>query len=413
MSLTPYYSDGRATIYHGDVLDVLVDLYAGPGGWSEGARLIGLSDIGIELDPSACATRSAAGHRTIRADVTTWPLGHLHDVDGLIASPPCQAFSAAGKGDGRDLLGALCLDVDRHAWDAGPSYPPGVRHVIEVGRWATTLRPRWIAAEQVPPVLPLWEAYARVLARLGYSTWAGVLNAADYGVPQTRRRAILLASLDRVVAPPAPTHAQGGAATLFGTLAPWVSMADALGWGLPAEPSPVVMTARNRQTGHDALNGSSWRRDWFARQQAAGNWVIDRRTRSKAAGGTMAPTVPVPADRPAPTLTVKGASGQWVWKRPATTVAGDPHLSGPGRNDPDVPGSQYGENSVRLTIAEALTLQSFPSGYPVQGTKTKCFEQVGNAVPPLLAAHILAAVTGRALPQEPVVDPRGGGGMRA
>src|SRR5690606_30204082 len=107
-----------------------------------------------------------------------------------------------------------------------------VRHVLEVGRWVETIRPRWVACEQVPPVLPVWNAYAdRWRHRFGWSAWAGVLNAADYGVPQTRRRAFLIARTDgSPVLPPEPTHCKGGALTMFGGLAPWVTMADALGW---------------------------------------------------------------------------------------------------------------------------------------------------------------------------------------
>src|SRR5690606_37870098 len=80
-------------------------------------------------------------------------------------------------------------------------------------------------------VLPLWSALAHVLERHGFSTWAGVLCAADYGVPQTRRRAVLMASRVRAAMPPTPTHAEMPG--MFGER-PWVSMAEALGWGGPA-----------------------------------------------------------------------------------------------------------------------------------------------------------------------------------
>lgn len=49
---------------------------------------------------------------------------------------------------------------------------------------------------------------------------------------------------------------------------------------------------------------------------------------------------------------------------------------------------------IRLTVAEALILQGFPLDYPVQVSRTKRFEQIGNAVPPPLAAHAVAALTG-------------------
>lgn len=71
--------------------------------------------------------------------------------------------------------------------------------------------------EEVPDVLPLWRQYAAILRAWGFSMWTGILNAADYGVPQTRKRAILLASRVRTAEPPAPTHARAAEPeSLFG-----------------------------------------------------------------------------------------------------------------------------------------------------------------------------------------------------
>lgn len=84
---------------------------------------------------------------------------------------------------------------------------------------------------------------------------------------------------------------------------------------------------------------------------------------------------------------------RWIHERPATSVNGDPRIAAPGRHDPDVSGSQYGEGTIRVTVEEAAALQTFPPDYPWQGSRTKQFQQVGNAVPPLLAWHILRAVT--------------------
>lgn len=120
-------------------------------------------------------------------------------------------------------------------------------------------------------------------------------------------------------------------------------------------------------------------------------WAVDRRTRSKAAGGGMTDTPPVGMDRPAPTLTGK-AGGQWVFERPATTVCADPRIAPPGHRDREGGEPQFGEGTVKLTVREALILQSFRPDYPLQGTRTKQFEQVGNAIPPGLARAVLGAV---------------------
>lgn len=335
---------------------LVVDAFGGPGGVAEGLRDIGLHEIGFEVDPWACATRAAAGHRTIRADVRRVPLDHLTGrVGGLWLSPPCQAFSAAGRGEARRAIEQLRRCIVTGDW-IGRGLPGAT--ILEVGRWAETLRPGWVACEQVPPALPLWRAYAARWRAMGWSVWCGLLCAADFGVPQTRVRAILMAHPDgRPVVPPEPTHAEGGTSTLFGTRALWVSMRDAIGWGTDL-PARTVCGARAPRWLYADPGGSH------------GRVVLDRRTNSKTSGGVLVATAPVPVDRPAPTLTATaGAKSQWIWR----TVEGD--------------------ETERFTLAEALAIQSFRPGYPVQGRKSQQFEQIGNAVPPLLAAAIVRAVT--------------------
>jgi len=333
----------------------IATLFEGADGWGEGLRALGLQPhaVGIELDRWACRTARAAGHRPIRADVETYPTGPFDPGTAVIASPPCQAFSAAGKGDGRALLATLAQAAA--AGERRPDLPVGVRPVLEPTRWIRDLQPRWVAMEQVPSVLPVWEGYRWWLETLGYSVWAGVLCAADYGVPQTRRRAILLASLDRTVSAPPTTHQEH--AGFFGER--WVSMDDALGWGYADRPARTVCGHRQPRWLYGDRDGTH-------------GVVLDRRTRSRDGRGGMYPTPSVPAARPAPTLTAKGVAGPCIWRAP----------DGAER---------------RLELAEALTLQSFRPDYPVQGNRTAQGEQIGNAVPPLLAGHCLAMTTGRQL----------------
>lgn len=357
-------------------MGLIVDLFAGPGGWSEGLRMLDpdlhAQEIGIEWDKAACATRAAAGHNTIQADIAEFPVEQFAGKTvGLIASPPCQDFSMAGKRAG--------IEGDRG------------QLITEVLRWTESLHPHWVVCEQVPPVLPIWKDFAEQMESWGYSTWVGILNAADYGVPQTRKRAFLLASRMGPVAVPEPSHAKNPEPSLFGpTLQPWVTMADALGWGRPK--TSLTLCAGVHGAPDPFLSGGSGVRANLRQEIENGEWEMNT-GRAWKKGGTREDAQSVPSTSPAPSVT--GQAGAWWMVRPSTTIVGSFRpmiVSGPGV-DLTRP-RQEREGSVRITPQDALVLQSFPVDYPVQGSVTKQFEQIGNAVPPLLAAHVLKTVTG-------------------
>jgi len=313
---------------------MIVDLFAGPGGWTTGLRMLGLAEVGLEWDRHAVATRVAAGHKmTIRCDVAAYPTAPFAGrATALIASPPCQPYSAAGTGAGiqdqdhvaqaiedlaagrdtRDQLRAACND-ERSLLAAEPM------------RYIHDLRPQTVLLEQVPAVLALWRQYATILRGWGYSAWCDLVDAADYGLPQNRRRAVLAASRILDVAPPAPTHSRHH--DLF--TPSWVTMADAL-------DIPDTWTLK-------------YRRD-------SPKWVAQHGPRPDR-----------PATRPAPTIT--GEAHRWKWLTPD----GDLHP---------------------LEVWQAGVLQGFPADYPWAGPRTRQMLQAGNAVPPLLAAHVAAAGLG-------------------
>jgi DNA (cytosine-5)-methyltransferase 1 len=220
----------------------ILDLFAGAGGWEEALAMLGLQALGIETDPHACATAEAAGHERLQADVAELNPLQFEPVWGLVGSPPCQAYSAAGKGLGRadkPIVIACAHELaagndSRRAWRKGCRDARSLL-TIEPLRYILALRPRWVALEQVPAVLELWSVFAGLLAGHGYQTAAGVLSAECYGVPQTRKRAFLIASLDGPVELPAPTHRSYNPRRSEIpddelALQPWVSMAEALGW---------------------------------------------------------------------------------------------------------------------------------------------------------------------------------------
>lgn len=221
-----------------------VDLFAGPGGWDVGAQALGLHVLGSEKDENACRTRRANDLPTIEGDVRELdPLEDRFDAPGLIASPPCQTFSTAGSGSGRRAMDDVLAGVETlmEGWILPVYEDERTALVLEPLRWILARhragRPfEWIVLEQVPNVLPVWKAYAIALATLGYSAKAATLSAEEYGVPQTRKRAILVARLGALVEFPTPTHTRyrhgHPQAEIEPGRLPWVSMADALTWGI-------------------------------------------------------------------------------------------------------------------------------------------------------------------------------------
>lgn len=388
-----------------------VDLFAGPGGWDAAARALGLDGVGIELDPSACETRRAAGLRTVQGSV----LDHrprAFRARGLIGSPPCQTFSTAGSGVGRQALDSVLALADVVAQGVNPSElgwdgDPRTVLVLEPLWWAVQAMAegfpfQWIALEQVPPVLPVWERFAVHLRAMGYAVAVGVLNAEAYGVPQTRRRAVLVARLGQPVALPTHTHSRYYPRTpdkLDPGVPRWVSMAEALGFGMTARPSTTLVTGAGvgHTGGADPLDGGSGTRAIHRREQEAGRWVM--RSNYGTGGDPRNRGERDDDDEPAATVTSKAGRNQWQAMgdvrsshgavRPIDTPA--PSLTSSMDNG-NFRFTDHSPASRRVTVEEAATLQTFPDNYPWRGTKTKQYEQVGNAIPPQLAWHILGAV---------------------
>ena len=403
---------------------MIIDRFAGPGGWDEGLRLLGRADVvGIEWDATACETARANGHLRVQGDVAAidpheFVAEYLdgETPEGGIDSPPCQGFSPAGLrlglGDTRAILTAVemigaGLDVAVVLASLRQQCAdPRSALVLEPLRWALALRPEWLAWEQVTTVLPLWEACAGVLRAHGYSTWAATLRAEQYGVPQTRRRACLGASRVRDVAPPVPTHLRyhGRAPSkLDEGVLPWVSMAEALSWGCTDRPAYTV-TGGGTSTGGAEPFGNGARKGLLLARES-GKWQMGDVHSSK---GTVRPI-----DAPAPTITASLDNGNfrrvptaanqgddaesmaWAERRPSPTIVGSFRpdvVAAPGcRRAGDGP-RQKAKGSIRVTVTEAAILQSFPADYVWCGTQGKQFQQVGNAVPPLLAAAVLRSV---------------------
>lgn len=324
----------------------VLSLFSGPGGWCEALRVVApelhARHLGVELDPTACATRAAAGHRTLQADVRRLDPARFPAVRGLIGSPPCQSFSSSGLRAGtsdeamRAVLDAhLCFaDGCGCVHEGVPDDVGDLRTalVVEPIRWIAGLADSldWVLLEQVPGALPIWEDLADELV---FAEWdfaeAAVLDAADFGAPQHRRRAVLFA-VQRYT-----THPD------YKTLYDWKQPTSAV----PRTPA-------------DAL-GLRGRLGFPRRNDRPDGHAY----RARDMRGT---------DRPTFTVTEKVRS--WRYE-PADGGAARP-----------------------LTLAEIAQLQTFRPDYPFTGSRTAACLQAANAVPPALAAHLLARVLGRPEP---------------
>lgn len=433
------------------------------GGWSLAAERLGLRGVEIEIDHAACETLRAAGFDVIEGSVTDHKIEDhwsVSTVPGLIASPPCQTFSAAGKGAGRADMDMILLALKRWAWNPADFSDPRTALVLEPARWILGRISRnqpyeWILMEQVPTCLPIFRAYAEMLTDLEYFTAVGILHAEQYGVPQTRKRAVLIAHRQRPVSLPTPTHSKyypRNKTKLDPGVEKWASMAEVLGWTEDAEVVSNYGTGgdpRNRgvRTGDDpaaTVTEKVGRNVVRLRNGAQKNatvrdidspaptilssgdngdtrWVLRSDNRPNSAERSLeepAPTIlgngakgthaswrfagagqtaevtagQIPREVEEPAHTITGkGTAAWVHDRPSTTVNCDPRISKPGRHDPNESGSQQ-RGSIRVTVQEAGILQSFPADHPWQGTKTQQYQQAGNAIPVLLAGAIIGQI---------------------
>lgn len=312
-----------------------LDLFAGTG-WGVACQRLGIHETGVEIMPEARAIRQANGMRTAYSDV--WeglaedrprlltaeeraecervlgkPIDDWDEIDLLIASPPCQTFSMAGSGAGRKALDEVLAAIDQRLYlDPEELREFGERHDPKTALVLTPLAhiardtPTYVVLEQVPPVLPVWERYAEEMRRWGYSVWTGNLQAEMYGVPQTRKRAILIARGDGVEAKaPTPTHSRyysRDPQRLDEGVLPWVSMAEALGWGMTERP---MITAGNAIGRAEGVGGSGGKAA-INREKERGAWLQSNQT--VAGEGRAMRSV----DDPALTMTQTTRSMNWV-----------------------------------------------------------------------------------------------------
>lgn len=347
---------------------VALDLFSGCGGLTRGLTSAGFDVIAaIENDPDAAATYRA-NHPAVhlfekdirrvsaRGLVADLEFDGKAAIDLIAGCPPCQGFTRLTEGSRtRDPRNAL---------------------VLEFVRFVRSIKPTAFMMENVPGLLTrgkrLFEKMCHRLESAGYDLTWGVLQVADYGVPQLRKRLVLLGGSGFRIELPEPTHSFDGAES---GLRPWRTVRNAIG-GLPDPPlrSQVVSGA--------AKPPFVWH---FGRDIAP---VVQKRLSHALRNGGDRSTLPETLRLACHNRREDGYSdvyGVMSWDLPSPTITSGCTNASKGRFGH--PGS-----ARPLTPREAAVLQSFPLSYKFIGSGVESVaRQIGNALPARFAAKVAKA----------------------
>lgn len=389
-------------IFRGGRTEMLstVDLFCGAGGITEGFRQAGYQCLyGIDSDPWAIETFKA-NHPGIATDnckiecvdakLVRKRLGlRPGQLAVLVGGPPCQGFSINAP--------ERFLEDPRNAL---------FKHYV---RFVDEFQPQAFLFENVPGMLSLargqvFHQIVREFEKRGYHVSAKILFAAHYGVPQERWRLIILGSQSGPAPQhPYPTHYASGRANFTGgrtmtfqlgpdnerTLKPKVTVADALS-GLPrlttGEGGEVVEYPDGPVSDYaqELRNPAGYTYNHYAAKLSKQN--IERMKYVKPGGSWRDiphELLPKGMQRARPSDHTK-RYGRLRNDELAGTVLTkcDPHWGAVILPDQD----------RALTVREAARLQSFPDSYQFLGSRVSQYQQVGNAVPVLMARAIAYAL---------------------
>ncbi|MFF4560961.1 DNA cytosine methyltransferase [Streptomyces sp. NPDC001435] len=387
----------------------VIDLFSGAGGFSAGFRAYEPAGPGsspftsvaaVEFDEAAAATYAAnfGSAHVANVDITDWdPKPYSGNVDVIMGGPPCQGFSA----------------LHRNNPDKPKVDDPRNRLWVEYVRVVKAIQPKIFVLENVDRFLAsqefesLREATAMGGGLANYTLRWKVLNAADYGVPQARRRAIVIATRNDLGEPlehPRPTHARNASPAqpslddpdgLSAELLPWVSVGPTV-FGLTPKDAPNLELPDRADKPLGVVLPGPYKTTELH---------IGRSPTAKSLARYRA--IPKGGNR-------HDLRGQWAEIHGVNTYLSTPswdkHNSGSG----DVMGRMHVDRpsvTIRtefykpekgrylhpvedrpITHYEAALIQGFPDDFKWFGSKVQIARQIGNAVPVGLGRSLAQAI---------------------
>lgn len=372
-----------------------IDMFSGAGGASLGIISAGY-DLLLAVDVSdACARTHTANlsARFLAADIRHVEASQIldntpltpGDLDLLFAGPPCQGFSIIGPRQFTDERNSL---------------------FIEIMRVAGQLRPKCIVIENVPGLINLGAgAYLvnimRSLRHLGYEPACAELLAAQYGVPQMRWRLVIIAWRRDLGIPagygfPKPSlgdQAIGGMLSNTRTspvaLSGFINTADAI------SDLPVIEAGQEVKT-YSGKPRSSYQRAMrkYLEFELPNHYAANLSQINLARIALLKPGQDW-RDLPFNMLTPgmqRAHRKDHTRRYRRMSWDGVPRAVITRFRDPKSGEYIHPEQDRTISIREAARLQSFPDWFCFQGSHTSQYEQVGNAVPPLLASAIASEI---------------------
>ena len=350
----------------------VVSLFSGGGGLDLGFKNEGYNIIwAIDNNTNAAATyRKNIHDNIICGDITTISLNDIPKGDVIIGGPPCQSFSLAGN---------------RHVEDARGQLVWRYMDILDY------IKPKAFVFENVTGLLsaknsnkePIFELLKIAFQERGYTINATVLNAADYGIPQRRKRVIIVGLCHNVQFKfPKPTH--GNAHGLI----PYVSVEDALDDLPPATSDENKRIRYNKEpkTTYQRLMRKNAKEDvsehYISRLSDLDKYII----KHVKPGGNYRD---IPSDVNSERIKRLQRDGGH------TTCYGRLRPDQPSYtintyfNRPNVGCNIHYSEQRLITVREALRLQSFPDDFEIiSSSKQGRNLIVGNAVPPILSSII-------------------------
>ncbi|MCY4213013.1 MAG: DNA cytosine methyltransferase [Gammaproteobacteria bacterium] len=331
-----------------------VDIFSGAGGLTVGMKRAGFRVVAaVELEHHSFATYKA-NHPDVRClnqDITTVSGSTLLQTTGtdrldlLAGCPPCQGFTS---------LTAKYRDRE----------DPRNKLVLEMARLAEAMQPRAIMMENVPGLTrkgeALYDELRLRLKALDYQLTEGIVQVADYGVPQFRRRLVLLGGRGFDIPLPAATHSR----TSVGNLAPWRTVREAI-TGMPEPVTLAKAKAKGRvepSDWHIVRQLSPTNVERIKAAQAGRTWTgIPEHLRPKCHRGNY--------------VGFTNVYGRMEWDRPSPTITGGCTTFSKGRFG-------HPEADRTISVREAALLQTFPIHYLLDTSyMDHACNMIGNALP--------------------------------